>query len=598
MKKLIVLFLIGSQVGLAQNRSVDSLEQLLKYEKDNSKKCVLLNELSFSLRTKDTQKSVEYADSALVLAKKTNNSLQIGHAQLNLGVANYYLGKYDQALSGYLAALKLFENLKSKADMAKVLNELGTFKKRQGNLSESKSNFKEALQLSKEVNDSSQIANSLNNLGIAYELSGELTKAMDAYKASAVIKEALGDLNGLSYNYDNMGMLSAKLGHYAEAESLLQLVIDIRKKLNDKIGYSIAVNNLGEVFFQKKEYAKARSYLLDALSHTYVTDYKDLRRYILYTLSEIYSAEENFKEANRYLLMSFQVKDSIYSEQKAKQISELETKYETEKKEDQINLLTQQNEIKDIRIKQHILLIAGMTFFILVLIVLGWLWQNRTKLKQQAALEAARAELRQQQLQAVITSQEEERKRFAADLHDGLGQIISALRLGLSKETIEPAAIPYSLGLLNDMNVEIRNIAFNLMPQVLMKEGLHEALKELAQRISLSGGVQIDVQTYNINPSMSSTERIALYRICQEWVNNTIKYSGCKKISIQAVQHPDELVITLEDDGDGFDPNQLTLGKGNGWKNINSRLSLINGTIEIDSVPGRKGTVAILSVPC
>jgi len=151
---------------------------------------------------------------------------------------------------------------------------------------------------------------------------------------------------------------------------------------------------------------------------------------------------------------------------------------------------------------------------------------------------------------------------------------------------------------MNDMNVEIRNIAFNLMPQVLVKDGLHEALHEFAQRVSNSGGIKIEVQTYNLSQDMSSEQRIALYRICQEWVNNVIKYSKAKQIMIQAVQHTEELVITIEDDGNGFDKRLLTEGKGNGWKNINSRLSLIRGTIDIDTLLQRKGTIAILSVPC
>jgi len=238
-----------------------------------------------------------------------------------------------------------------------------------------------------------------------------------------------------------------------------------------------------------------------------------------------------------------------------------------------------------------------LVLLLVALVGIGLLLRNRTKLKQQADLEAARAELRQQQLQAVIGSQEEERKRFAADLHDGLGQMISAMRLGLSKNKIDTSSVQYALGLMNDMNLEIRNIAFNLMPQVLMKDGLHEALQEFAQRLSNSGGIKIEVQTYNLNQDMTSEQRIALYRICQEWVNNVIKYSDAKEIMIQAVQHAEELVITIEDDGNGFDQGLLTEGKGNGWKNINSRLSLIRGTIDIDTLLHRKGTISIISVP-
>jgi signal transduction histidine kinase len=96
---------------------------------------------------------------------------------------------------------------------------------------------------------------------------------------------------------------------------------------------------------------------------------------------------------------------------------------------------------------------------------------------------------------------------------------------------------------------------------------------------------------------MQADQRIALYRICQEWVNNVIKYSEGNQIAIQLVQHPQELVLTIEDDGNGFDMGTLTESQGNGWKNINSRLHMIKGSIEIDTEPGRKGTTLIVSVP-
>jgi signal transduction histidine kinase len=205
--------------------------------------------------------------------------------------------------------------------------------------------------------------------------------------------------------------------------------------------------------------------------------------------------------------------------------------------------------------------------------------------------------LRESQLQAVITSQEEERKRFAADLHDGLGQIISAVRLSLSKENPEKDIVDHALGLLNDMNVEIRNIAFNLMPQSLMKDGLEDALTEFAKRINRTGQIQINVKTFHLDKEMPIEQKVPLYRVCQEWVNNVIKYANCKRISVQLVQHHEELVLTIEDDGNGFNTDALTQGQGNGWKNINSRIGLIKGNIEIDSQPGRQGTTVVITVP-
>jgi len=580
----------------AQSKKIDSLKNFLNSTSGNRLGFVL-DQLSVEFRSVDYKKSVDYALQSFEESKKGNDSRLQASSLLHAGMAYYYQGNHKEALDFYFRSLKISEEANDNRGSAAALNEMGTLQKKNNNLSEAGKNLTRALQLSIEIDDSSQVANSMNNLGHVFELQNDFDRAMDFYKRSAKIKEQLHDFYGLSFNHDNIANILSKQGKYDEAGSYFQKSIDYFKSVEDKASYAIALNNLGEMFHLKRDYSTARKYLLQSLAVSTKIKYQDLSQHIYRVISETYLDENNFKDGYSYFLKSSLLKDSIFDETKSKQLIELQTKYDTEKKETKINLLTQETRLKSVQLRQGILAITVLVLLLVALVGIGLLLRNRTKLKQQADLEAARAELRQQQLQAVIASQEEERKRFAADLHDGLGQMISAMRLGLSKNKIDTSSVQYALGLMNDMNLEIRNIAFNLMPQVLMKDGLHEALQEFAQRLSNSGGIKIEVQTYNLNQDMTSEQRIALYRICQEWVNNVIKYSDAKEIMIQAVQHAEELVITIEDDGNGFDQGLLTEGKGNGWKNINSRLSLIRGTIDIDTLLHRKGTISIISVP-
>ena len=132
---------------------------------------------------------------------------------------------------------------------------------------------------------------------------------------------------------------------------------------------------------------------------------------------------------------------------------------------------------------------------------------------------------------------------------------------------------------------------------MLVNNGLSDALTEFANRINRTGKVQVSIQAFDLNLQIPTQHKIALYRICQEWVNNILKYADASRISIQLVQHESELVIIIEDNGGGFDATQLVQSQGNGWKNINSRLGLIKGGIEIDSVPGRDGTTVVITIP-
>lgn len=208
-------------------------------------------------------------------------------------------------------------------------------------------------------------------------------------------------------------------------------------------------------------------------------------------------------------------------------------------------------------------------------------------------------------MKAIVTGQEEERNRFAQDLHDGFGQMISTLMLNIKGLQSNQAAKPEeresifdsSSHILKEMYVELKNICFNLMPQTLIAAGVGEALKEFASRINKSGKVHASVDLFGMEKRLSDIQEISLYRIAQEWVNNILKYSNATKISIQITRDEEEITLMIEDNGAGFDVSLLAQGKGNGWKNIHSRAKLIRGEIDVDSTPEIMGSALILNAP-
>ncbi len=208
-------------------------------------------------------------------------------------------------------------------------------------------------------------------------------------------------------------------------------------------------------------------------------------------------------------------------------------------------------------------------------------------------------------MEAIVKGQEDERNRFAKDLHDGFGQMISSLMLNIKGlETTQSTNIEkrsgifhQSTSILNEMYVELKNICFNLMPQTLLIAGVGEALKEFANRINDSGEIIVEVSLYDMEERLSKIQEISIYRISQEWVNNIIKYSSASKIELQITKDDTEITLLIEDNGMGFDKSALELGKGNGWKNIHSRANLIKGEVELDTTVGMKGTTFILNAP-
>ncbi|HEY0743920.1 MAG TPA: histidine kinase [Chryseosolibacter sp.] len=311
-------------------------------------------------------------------------------------------------------------------------------------------------------------------------------------------------------------------------------------------------------------------------------------------LARNYEGLGDYKNASKYFQLWAAAKDSVYKNASADAIAEMRTKFESEKKSQLLAFQNSELARKEAELQITYLTIAAMLLIFIFSAMILFLARSRIQ-------KTRFAEFKEAQIRATIESQENERQRFARDLHDGMGQLISALRLtihSLDNAGGQSAVSHFSKAetLLNDMHQEIRSIAFNLMPQTLVKSGVIPALKEVINRLS-SSAINITISSFEIPDRLDHLKEIALYRILQEWLNNIIKYSNAKNIEIQFVGHENELTVVIEDDGDGFDQALLTQGEGHGWKNIQSRVSFLQATIYLDTQPGRKGNSLTLNLP-
>lgn len=226
-----------------------------------------------------------------------------------------------------------------------------------------------------------------------------------------------------------------------------------------------------------------------------------------------------------------------------------------------------------------------------------------TKAKQKNKFNQELLKHKKEQLTAVIETQEKERERFARDIHDGIGQYFSALKMNLSKMeatqnfTEQKEIYNSSMQLIDELHQEVRNISFDIMPKVISMKGLAAALDELILKINSIGKIFISLNTYEFHHRFSIETEIAVYRIIQETVNNILKHSNASEVNIQFTQHEQELNIIVEDNGIGYNATDLIFSTGHGWKNIFSRVDMIHGTLEIDSSPDKTGTTIIINVP-
>jgi signal transduction histidine kinase len=293
------------------------------------------------------------------------------------------------------------------------------------------------------------------------------------------------------------------------------------------------------------------------------------------------------------------LQQKLLNEQVIKSTTELEKKYESEKKNGQIIL--QQAQLEKSRILNVVLIGSAAVLFIISKLSYRS-YQQKQKLQQQRISELET----QQQLtatEAVLKGEEQERTRLAKDLHDGLGGMLSGIKYSFNTMkgnlimTQENAmAFERSMDMLDSSIKEMRRVAHNMMPEALVKFGLDTALKDFCNDINQSGALTVSYQSIEMeNAAIEQTTAITIYRIIQELINNTMKHAAAKNAIVQLSKTNDTLSITVEDDGKGFDTAILNVSKGIGWENIKNRVEFLKGKLDIHSQTG-KGTSVLIEV--
>lgn len=210
-------------------------------------------------------------------------------------------------------------------------------------------------------------------------------------------------------------------------------------------------------------------------------------------------------------------------------------------------------------------------------------------------------DLQTQRFRNVIEAVENERKRIAIDLHDSLGQLLSTAKLNVSvwgDQVAEEDEENYetSMKLLDRACNEVREISYTMMPSTLIRLGFISALKESAANINMAGRIKVSLDVSEYSGRLDETKGISLYRICQEILNNAIKYSEADELTIKITESNDRLFLFIKDDGIGFDTQKLDNSSGIGWSNIFSRISMLNGHIRVFSNQS-SGTSVHIDVP-
>ncbi|WP_422355928.1 tetratricopeptide repeat protein [Roseivirga pacifica] len=547
----------------------------------------------------------QYFSSSLELFEEEEDKLEVGKSYLSMAQVRLEQGVFDEALTYNLQAESFFKEIGHQAFLNRVLDAIAQVHSMTGNHELALPYFQRALYLTKLRNDTANLGVANSNLATVFTYLEMADSAEHYFEESWQWLTLIQNYRTLGASYNTLGNLKKSEGDLQAAETHYTDAQRIFEEHNIAIGLMEVYLNQGVLMDTLGRNADAIEKYEASLALARESGNRQLPVLASQRLKLAYAKAGDFRKAFQLSLINDTLKADYMDVEKQKTIATLQTQFETKEKEQQIALQELQIQEQAVKLSRNRILIWAFIIGFVMAVVIVFLLVNRNK-KEKALLEQqTQLKLREAEINAVISSQEKERKRFARDLHDGFGQLISVLKLNIDRlrdtdtkaNAIRHEVFESGEEVIGEMYAELRNICFDLMPQTLVKHGLEPALKEFGARINTTNKVQCEVMVFLEQKRFSELAEISLFRITQEWINNVLKYSGAQNITIQLTQEDQELTVTVEDDGAGFDPQVFYNGKGNGWKNIQTRVKQIMGEFYIDSRMGMAGTMVTINVP-
>ena len=625
----------------------DSLLNKLNSTANDSVKARTLLDIGEAIEATATEKSFTYYQQALALSKKIKNNRLVLSSLNDVGVCYIQLNKMDSAIIIFEQGIIVAKQMSDTLRVARILANIGNVYLHKSNRLKAIEYYFQSAGLWETVADQNRLPALYSNINSLLNDQKEYDKALEYGNKAVALAKKIGDdystvnaLLNLSNTYSDMGKFEIQY-------ELLQEALPLAKKGEDIEQIATVYDDLGDYYFEKRQY---QSYLANYLeSHNYVlrmgnkyhlcTSFSMLAQvyhklnqndkalqYILQaekaaeevgaradlkqiylTRAEIEQQSGNYKLASDYFSKTLTLADSLFKAETSEKVAEAEAKYQNEKKQQEILQLEKDKQIQSLSIKQKSTLNYFLIGSVAALLIVGFLGYRNLRHRQQLAKQ--QDELQQQRIRelekdkqlvavdAMLKGQEDERSRLAKDLHDGLGGLLSGVKFSLSnmKDNLivtpdNMAVFERSLDMIDTSIKELRRVAHNMMPEMLTKFGLDEALREYCNSINTTKLLKVKYQSLGMEARLDKSVEIIIYRIVQELLNNTMKHAAATEAFVQLIREGNRLNVVVEDSGKGFDASLIENNKGAGLANVRSRVDYLKGQLDIHAEPG-KGTL-------
>ncbi len=600
-KVLLFIFLFSLLSSVMSGILPDSLMQRFESYHDSNKTTLINSFVQNNYRSHPDICMTAIMES-ISIGEKLGQAKSLAHAYSLAGVLHKNVGDYSKALEFHHKSLKINQQLNDRRALASNYNDIGIIYKTLEQFDKALESYTLANSLAVELDLKKGIVMTLNNIGTIYEAKKLDQAAIDYYNRAynKALEYHIIDAQAIVLN--NLGEIYATQGKGSLARDYFRQTLKLDQTTGDLIGSVYSMINIANTLTGSKEYDSAIIFFTEAEKIALEMKANQLLYNIYNGKALLFEERSDYKMALKNFRLASTFQDSLFNENKQKQLAEVEARFEAEKKDHEIKLLKQDTLIKEIEIQQHkaerIALISMLVLGSIIIIYLV----KRHRTKQLHEFNKHLLKQKENHLKAVVEAQEIERKRIAKDLHDGIGQQLSGVRLGMS-------GLIEKLPIANDINhkikelsdvidhtiQDVRTLSHQMMPRVLQEDGLIPAISDMLEKSFRYSTIQYNFEHFGITSRFKEGIEIGLYRICQELINNIIKHSGANHVSVQLLKSGKMLVLLVEDNGKGFEMERLK-SKGIGLMNITSRVETIKGEFNLEPSP-ESGTLATIRIP-
>jgi two-component system sensor histidine kinase UhpB len=516
---------------------------------------------------------------ALALSTEINELRNIAYSSNEIGIVYAQEGNYSEALKYKLQALRVSQQSGERDIIIGVYNDIAGIYQLQGNYSEALKNHFASLKLAKESENKTAIASSYSNIGIVYSKLGNYNEALNNYLTSLKMFKEVGGKYGMAAAYGNIGTIyQIQNNNYTALQNYL-LARRIHEQIGNKEGIANSAVNIGLVYKALHNYKASIKYLTDGLfiskeigdKSTIVTCYS--------ALAEIEGIVGNYSKAWNYSKMYSIYRDSLFNEVSTKQMNEMKLKYETEKKDNIIELLNKDQSVQKVEISKQKIINNIFIWSLVLLIGIFYLVYKTFRTRQQLQLHALR-------------------NKIASDLHDDVGSTLSSISIfsEIAKQQSKEV-----MPMLEQISESSRTMLDAMSDIIWTINSDNDVFENIVLRMKnfafeLLGAKKMDF-TFNADDNVSKIKlsmivRKNIYLIFKEATNNMAKYADSKTALFSVSMERESLTMIIRDNGIGFDVNTESLG--NGLKNMKKRALEIGANLLIESEAGEGTTLKLI----